>query len=129
MGAKSGNSLEGVCWEPSRARTEGEGGLGKAEVVLDWGVDRAGALGGFDHGGDEFDEVTAGPTIRFEHLPRRWGRQSVQCMPFFTHAQFRHLPLPLHRQQDGIALTTHHLLFHVYCCATRVARVCLPLQC
>ena len=50
-GTKSGNSLGGGCWEPSRPRTEGEGG----EVALDWGVDGAGALGGLDRGGfDEF---------------------------------------------------------------------------
>ena len=53
---------------------------------------------------------------RLEHFPRRRGRQSIQCLPAFTQAQLRHLPLPLHRQQGGITLTTslkgESLLFH-----------------
>ena len=41
--------------------------------------------------------------IMFEHLPLLAGRQVVQILPAFTHAQFLHLPsVPLHRQQTVI---------------------------
>ncbi len=38
---------------------------------------------------------------KFEQVPLRFGRQFVQGCLAFTHAQFRHRPLPLHRQHEG----------------------------
>jgi len=44
---------------------------------------------------------------KFMQVPLRFGRQFVHGWPAFTHAQFIHLPLPLHRQhEDGMETDT-----------------------
>ena len=48
--------------------------------------------------------VEATGCLVFKHFPLLNGRQVVQDLPSFTHAQFLHFPSPLQRQQTTILL-------------------------